>query len=145
MKERLDTLLALAGSLSGQSKDLTERAKRISQEEESIRRSIAAERARPLRIGSAIARLRRQRDSLDLQVCLVTGFHLGSDADPLKARVYVDYKWAAKNYREVVIENDNFDIGEGGFILIDPKEARERLHSPLFLLAIDAALEDMPE
>lgn len=127
MKERLESLVALADSLSGQAKDLIERAGKLAEQEKLFRTQIAAERALPLRVGYMI--VRRLRPGVDPKVRLeqVIGFGLSS-GDPATARVTVHVRFEEWYHGGCTAEADRFDLGEARFIIVDRKESRERLN-----------------
>ena len=138
MKERIDTLVALAGSLSGQAKDFRDRASAIAAEEEKLRREIAAERALPLKVGYAIARRHRLGESADLRVELVTGFSLTGSADPMLANVVVHVEYSVVDRYSTEKRTTTFDLCSKRFIIIDRSEARRELQ----LAFLDKAREE---
>ena len=128
--DRISALVALAASVAGQATDLRKRADDLIREEVDLCRKIAEERSTPLRKGSAIAI--RPHGLSALRVGRVKGFRLQSNADPSGSPVMMTYTYFEPDGYSAGEKDVEVDLRSAKLIIIDSKEARERLGSTLF-------------
>ena len=128
--DRLSTLAALAASVSGQAADLRKRADDLVREETDLCRKIAEERSTPLRKGLAIAI--RPGSHPVLRIGRVKSFRLQSSVDPSASPVMMTCTYFEPEGHSAGERDVEVDLRHAKLIIIDSKEARERLGSTLF-------------